>query len=46
MIRRQPGRSVVSRGDGRCGRTKDLVHWERLPDIKSPTQQRNVVLHP
>ena len=27
-------------------RTKDLVHWERLPDIKSPTQQRNVVLHP
>lgn len=30
----------------RCGRTKDLVHWERLPDIKSPTQQRNVVLHP
>lgn len=27
-------------------RTKDLVSWERLPDIKSPTQQRNVVLHP
>lgn len=27
-------------------RTKDLVNWERLADIKSPTQQRNVVLHP
>ena len=27
-------------------RTKDLKVWERLPDIKSPTQQRNVVLHP
>ena len=28
------------------GYNDDLVHWERLPDIKSPTQQRNVVLHP
>ncbi len=32
-----------------CGivRTKDLQHWERLPDLvtKSP-QQRNVLLHP
>lgn len=27
-------------------RTKDLVNWERLPDIVSPSQQRNVVLHP
>ena len=27
-------------------RTKDLVHWERLPDIVSASQQRNVVLHP
>ena len=27
-------------------RTKDLEHWERLPDLKSPGQQRNVVLHP
>lgn len=27
-------------------RTKDLVNWERLPDIKAKTQQRNVVLHP
>lgn len=27
-------------------RTKDFVHWERLPDIVSKCQQRNVVLHP
>jgi 4-O-beta-D-mannosyl-D-glucose phosphorylase len=27
-------------------RTKDLMHWERLPDLKSKSQQRNVVLHP
>lgn len=27
-------------------RTKDLVKWERLPDLKTKTQQRNVVLHP
>ncbi|WP_051199976.1 glycoside hydrolase family 130 protein [Flavobacterium subsaxonicum] len=28
-------------------RTKDLVNWERLPDLISRTgQQRNVVLHP
>ena len=27
-------------------RTKDLVNWERLPDLKASSQQRNVVLHP
>lgn len=28
-------------------RTKDLVNWERLPDLKTASaQQRNVVLHP
>lgn len=27
-------------------RTKDLNNWERLPDLKSASQQRNVVLHP
>lgn len=27
-------------------RTKDLKHWERLPDLQSRSQQRNVVLHP
>lgn len=27
-------------------RTKDLLNWERLPDLKTPSaQQRNVVLH-
>lgn len=32
-----------------CGiaRTKDMVKWERLPDLQTPSaQQRNVVLHP
>ena len=27
-------------------RTKDFITWERLPDLKSASQQRNVVLHP
>ncbi len=27
-------------------RTKDFLTWERLPDIVSGSQQRNVVLHP
>ena len=27
-------------------RTHDFVNWERQPDIISPSQQRNVVLHP
>ena len=27
-------------------RTKDFVNWERLPDLESNSQQRNVVLHP
>ena len=33
----------------KCGivRTKDLLHWERLPDLETASpQQRNVVLHP
>lgn len=32
----------------KCGivRTKDLETWERMPDLKSPNQQRNVTLHP
>lgn len=32
-----------------CGiaRTKDLQHWQRLPDLQTPSpQQRNAVLHP
>lgn len=27
-------------------RTRDLVRWERLPNLMSASQQRNVVLHP
>jgi 4-O-beta-D-mannosyl-D-glucose phosphorylase len=27
-------------------RTRDLLIWERLPDLKTKSQQRNVVLHP
>ncbi|MBQ0019369.1 MAG: glycosidase [Bacteroidales bacterium] len=38
----------LSAATATCGiaRTKDLVNWERLPDLKSLSQQRNVVLHP
>ena len=38
----------LSAATAACGiaRTKDLVHWDRLPDLQSPTQQRNVCLHP
>jgi 4-O-beta-D-mannosyl-D-glucose phosphorylase len=42
-------RTDTSSAVAQCGivRTKDLLKWERLPDLitKSP-QQRNVVLHP
>ncbi len=38
----------LSAATATCGiaRTKDLVNWERLDDLKSNSQQRNVVLHP
>ncbi len=39
----------VSAAIARCGiaRSKDLDHWERLPDLEtSSPQQRNAVLHP
>ncbi|MDO4320278.1 MAG: glycosidase [Bacteroidales bacterium] len=38
----------LSAATAACGiaRTKDLVNWERLPDLQSKSQQRNVVLHP
>ncbi len=39
----------LSAATAQCGiaRTKDLVAWERLPDLKAHSgQQRNVVLHP
>ena len=38
----------ISAAIASCGivRTKDFIEWERLPDLKSKSQQRNVVLHP
>lgn len=38
----------LSAATAACGiaRTKNLVDWEHLPDLKSKSQQRNVVLHP
>lgn len=38
----------LSAATATCGiaRTKDLITWQRLPDLKSISQQRNVVLHP
>ncbi len=38
----------LSAATASCGiaRTKDLVNWDRLPDLKCKSQQRNVVLHP
>lgn len=40
--------SDLSAAIATCGiaRTRDLITWERLPDLKSKSQQRNVVLHP
>ena len=38
----------LSAATATCGiaRTKNLKNWHRLPDLKSKSQQRNVVLHP
>lgn len=39
----------LSSAVAQCGivRSRDLLTWERLPDLESPSpQQRNVVLHP
>ena len=39
----------LSAAIARCGiaRTKDLIEWQRLPDLQTPAQhQRNCVLHP
>ena len=41
--------SDTSSANAQCGivRSKDLINWERLPDLKTKSpQQRNVVLHP
>ena len=42
----QPGDLSAAMAAAGVARTKDLVHWERLADIESRSQQRNVVLHP
>ena len=42
----QPGNLSAATATAAIARTKDLVTWERLPDLKSCSQQRNVVLHP
>lgn len=41
-----PGDLSAATATAGIARTKDLVHWERLHDLKSKSQQRNVVLHP
>ena len=41
-----PGDLSAATATAAIARTKDLVHWERLHDLKSKSQQRNVVLHP
>ena len=42
------GQGDLSKATASAGiaRTKDLKNWERLPDLQSERQQRNVVLHP
>ncbi len=43
----KPGDSSAALASCGIARTKDLVEWERLPDLKSgAAQQRNCVLHP
>ena len=42
-----PGDTSAAVAQAGIARTKDLVTWERLPDLESRSaQQRNVVLHP
>lgn len=42
----EPGDLSKAKAAAGVVRTKDLKHWERLPDAVSRFQQRNVVLHP
>ena len=42
----QPGDLSAATATAGIARTKDLKKWERLPDLISSSQQRNVVLHP
>ncbi len=42
-----PGDPSAAVAQAGIARTRDLVTWERLPDLRTPSrQQRNVVLHP
>jgi len=42
----QVGNLSAATASASIARTKDLKKWERLHDLKSKSQQRNVVLHP
>lgn len=42
----QAGNLSAATATASIARTKDLKTWERLPDLRSRSQQRNVVLHP
>lgn len=41
-----PGDLSTAMASAGLVRTKDLENWERLPNIKSRSHQRNVVMHP
>ena len=41
-----PGDLSAATATAGIARTHDLKTWQRLPDLKSRSQQRNVVLHP
>ena len=42
----QPYNTSAATAAAGIARTRDLIHWERLKDLSSLCQQRNVVLHP
>ena len=42
----EPGNLSAATATAGIARTKDLKTWYRLPDLKTKSQQRNVVLHP
>jgi len=42
----QPGDLSAATATAAIARTKDFKTWQRLPDLKTRSQQRNVVLHP
>lgn len=42
----KPGDLSAAVASAGIARTHDLQKWERLPDLQSSSQQRNVVMHP